>query len=479
MIGEVRRGPGWRPREDHRYQSPISLEKLRSANLNYVRRRTFTSRSAPYAYVMSCSTQGGGTTRTTPWPVQTHVIGTCRTWTHSWRPCRGTSLRPRPCHPARGRERQGQDTPRGGLEEVLPHGPCVGRPHTTMWGTSPPWQGECHHIHIFGRDLLNAYRQWPVTQRHVPPHGLWSDAVVPHGNVLWSRSVSLELQLRGRSSPGCSCSSWGATTWTASIAWSTPSKPTNHAFHAFSDFFHIVGLRIKQSKAQPPGRQHVLQGVDVHIDSTGVTLSPTPRRVQKLRHAISQALQHDCLTPSEAGRLAGKLSFLTQAVFGAVGRSAMQPLYARSHDTSTFDDQSLFVGLTSALKALHCMLVQDQLQAVIFANAYVRTGETIPKPATSPLTPCFRHTPGMTTAGDTWVRIGSKLWYCHRTTPNSVLRQSPPGRARPCQTPPSWLAFIDNTAGEAALKKGYGKESGVQGQRRGRHLQRRPLQSSS
>ena len=77
----------------------------------------------------------------------------------------------------------------------------------------------------------------------------------------------------------------------------------------------------------------------------GVTLSPTARRVQKLQHAIRQALLNDCLTPREASRLAGKLAFLTQAVFGSVGRSAIQPIYARSHDTSAENDDTLSSGL--------------------------------------------------------------------------------------------------------------------------------------
>ena len=79
-----------------------------------------------------------------------------------------------------------------------------------------------------------------------------------------------------------------------------------------------------------------------------------------------------------------------QAVFGAVGRSAMQPIYARSHNMTTSDDHGLSLGLRSAMQALHRMLdnirprfilnvVQAELQAVIFADAYVKTGERLHK----------------------------------------------------------------------------------------------------
>ena len=119
------------------------------------------------------------------------------------------------------------------------------------------------------------------------------------------------------------------------------AEHSDSAFHAFSEFFHVLGFRVKDSKAQPPASRHVLQGVEVHVQQDGVELSPTPRRVAKLRHATAQALESNSLTPPEAGRLAGRLSFLTQAVFGTVGRSALQPVYARSHNTQTDDDQSL------------------------------------------------------------------------------------------------------------------------------------------
>ena len=67
------------------------------------------------------------------------------------------------------------------------------------------------------------------------------------------------------------------------------------AFHAFSDFFQVLGLRVKDSKEQPPERRHVLQRDDVRSD--GVALSP---RVAKLRHAIARALDDNSLAPRDA-----------------------------------------------------------------------------------------------------------------------------------------------------------------------------------
>ena len=151
-----------------------------------------------------------------------------------------------------------------------------------------------------------------------------------------------------------------------------------------------------------------------------------PRRVAKLRHAIAQALESNSLTPPEAGRLAGKLSFLTQAVFGAVGRSALQPVYARSHNTQTDDDQSLSAGLRSALYALTHILndikprflpnvVPPVLQAVIFADERLHKAGHVPHDL--PLPAHVRDDNG-------WgyvVRIGEVVYFDHGTTPRSVL----------------------------------------------------------
>ena len=174
------------------------------------------------------------------------------------------------------------------------------------------------------------------------------------------------------------------------------AEHAHNAFHAFSDLFGILGLRVKESKAQPPQRQHVLQGVDVHVRDDGVTLSPTTRRVKKLQHAIRQALTNDCLTPREASRLAGKLAFLTQAVLGSVGRSAMQPLYARSHDTTAENDDTLSEELRSSLKAVQHMLLSVTPRFIPYM-VEERLSDT--RQGTSLATCPYHRTSGTTTAG--------------------------------------------------------------------------------
>ena len=53
-----------------------------------------------------------------------------------------------------------------------------------------------------------------------------------------------------------------------------------------------------------------------------------------------------------ASKLAGRLTFFSQSVFGCCGRTAVKPLYARAADTAALSDDALSVGLRAALKAL-------------------------------------------------------------------------------------------------------------------------------
>ena len=52
MLGELRRGPGWRDRDDNRYETPSTIERLGHDNLEYVRWKTPTPRPGPHDNVM-------------------------------------------------------------------------------------------------------------------------------------------------------------------------------------------------------------------------------------------------------------------------------------------------------------------------------------------------------------------------------------------------------------------------------------------
>ena len=120
------------------------------------------------------------------------------------------------------------------------------------------------------------------------------------------------------------------------------------AFQAFDDLFGLLGLQVKPSKAQPPADHGVL----FRICPEGVKLSPTPERVATVRASEAAALDSNTLTPAAAEKLAGRLAFLTQAVFGKLGRAALAPIYARAHDPAVDATASLNGGLAAALRAV-------------------------------------------------------------------------------------------------------------------------------
>ena len=115
-----------------------------------------------------------------------------------------------------------------------------------------------------------------LCQRHLSPHTPWADAVVPYGHVLWSRSVSVELQPCGGRLAAAPQLVVGGH-YVDDFNGLEYAEHADNAFHAFSDLFHILGLRVQESKAQPPQRRHVLQGVDVYVQAQGFTLSPSRR----------------------------------------------------------------------------------------------------------------------------------------------------------------------------------------------------------
>ena len=227
------------------------------------------------------------------------------------------------------------------------------------------------------------------------------------------------------------------------------------------------------------------------------------RDAESNSQALGNALRDNTLTPAAASRLAGKLAFLTQATFGAVGKAALQPLYSRSHDTSpnTTDELSdggperhprHAAGHPAAILAVPSSgdgpggdlcgrLRQDREQE--YKAGHIPAGTPLPRHARDD--------------------NGWGLW-CELL----LLREDDQEGARPADVqdalnlfaqlmavfllagrlPREWVAFIDNTAGEAALRKGYGMlsvfwntaarrgQTRVQGQRRRRRVAGGPHQ---
>ena len=195
-------------------------------------------------------------------------------------------------------------------------------------------------LHIYGHDLLNAYRQWPVRE----PAQCGTFLATTAGMTLWFHNAM--------------CFGAAASVWNfnraadalqqllRSLLWQTSghyvddfnaieaASTAQSTFETFADMFDTLGLRTKPSKAQAPAVRHVIQGVLFELMADGVRLAPTPERLQKMLQAIQTAIETDTLSPFNAQKMAGRLSFLTQSVFGNLAKAAIKPVYSRANDSA-------------------------------------------------------------------------------------------------------------------------------------------------
>ena len=118
----------------------------------------------------------------------------------------------------------------------------------------------------------------------------------------------------------------------------------------------------------------------------------TAKRTQRILEQIDGALKGDRLSPDAASRLAGRLTFLSQSTFGATGRAAIKPLYSRAADTAANSEDTLSVGLRSALMALRRLVASSRPRLVpwpgrvrgpfpvLYADAFFLDGDLRKKP---------------------------------------------------------------------------------------------------
>ena len=131
-------------------------------------------------------------------------------------------------------------------------------------------------LHLYGHDLLNAYRQWPVRE----PAQCGTFLPTTDGVTLWFHNAM--------------CFGAAASVWNfnraadalqqllRTLLWQTighyvddfngieAALTAMSAHESFADLFYILGLRTKPSKAQEPADRHTVQGVDVELTPEGV-----------------------------------------------------------------------------------------------------------------------------------------------------------------------------------------------------------------
>ena len=510
IMSKVRPGPGWRKRTDGRYNDPEHIDEVCRRNRQYVCSRLQRPTPSKYAEQLleelvdeqRLGRVVGPLRAPADWPCKTvalpNISGCDVLLDPPGRPVPGSGVFPDRCR----RTKQGTSSSGGGR--------TGGAPVTT-----PQWRRTTYTDHTvgdfvdlarrmaeedtdllaFGHDMLNAYRQWPVRR----PEHCATFLPTAAGVTLWMHMAM--------------CFGAAASVWNFNRAGDAVQLVVralvfllgghyvddfnvvdfgglaDSAFDTFGGLFGDLGLQTKPSKAQPPARDQVIQGVCVRLGETGVTVQPTQRRVAKLQTMIQEILDTGVLDPTAAQRLSGKLGFLTQAVFGAVGRAAIQPIH-KSAAQPALMETNLTPKLVDALMASAALLENIRprfipysgpkpAQATIFADAFfvdhgrrVKAGH-VPEDA-------GRHRQQRRRNG--WgyvVQIGDQVFYDFGEEPPwfldvfaerkafiyalEILAQVLALAAFAAKLPPLWTAYIDNIAGQCALTKGYGNHGAVNG----------------
>eukprot|EP00971_Amphidinium_carterae_P045845 901891-Amphidinium_carterae.1 len=101
------------------------------------------------------------------------------------------------------------------------------------------------------------------------------------------------------------------------------------------DFLRLLGTPFASHKAQPMTSEIDFLGVTTDLsratDGGFVLCWPRQRLLEKVRDLIADAITRDSLTPAQAAKIRGILTFTSHAMSGKVGRAAMGPIKQRQY----------------------------------------------------------------------------------------------------------------------------------------------------
>ena len=115
-----------------------------------------------------------------------------------------------------------------------------------------------------------------------------------------------------------------------------------------------------------------------------IEVAPLDERRKKLAVEIFRVLEEKLLLPQQAGKLAGKATFLNRTLMGRVGRAAVKALYARQHAPCRIKwlspelEAALWALLDIVVKAKPRtidMINKEWKRTVVYADAFVKVGE--------------------------------------------------------------------------------------------------------
>lgn len=119
-----------------------------------------------------------------------------------------------------------------------------------------------------------------------------------------------------------------------------------------------LGLPLAPAKHKAAAPSNVALGVQVDLsavtnsDFPSVAFTPVPTACKYVIDALLLAKSSNCLRPALASRLFGKLSWITSAIGGKIGRAALQPLMQRAHRDTTHEWSEALDRMLDFLTAL-------------------------------------------------------------------------------------------------------------------------------
>ena len=260
----------------------------------------------------------------------------------------------------------------------------------------------------------------------------------------------------------------------------------------FADLNKATGFRMKLPKAVGPAPEVPLLGTQLRLSAEAAVCAPKSSRLRKVSGLIARAIDSDTLTPEQAGSLAGKVSFLTGTCHGRVGRAACRPLFARQHQQGGLS--ALSPALRASLPALADILATAPPRwiplgpdargvPILYADACFSAGERECRPGQPGTWPDAWSPAAAPCLANSWGFVlfppgpGAQPLYAAGSVPPELLARFATRKAfiflleAIAQCLPLWAlwpllrlpywAFVDNTAAQHALTKGYSRNPGA------------------
>ena len=403
-VGEQHPGPGWLPRLDEVYNHPIQLQTFATLNEHYIHGKLRKGLVDPHWKTMLqeleeeklCGRVQGPFAAPSTWP-----CNTIAPQGHQLLPVPSGPIYPSVCFSVvqSDKIRRCEDLRRSFHNQTISATQTPTHHNVDVYVDAIRSMGQqSQQPTLWSHDLDSAYRQFPVRNQAFSYTILFTD----HGPTLWRH---------GALAFGATSSVWAFNRaadclmflsrkllltnlfhYVDDYAAVEDSTVAKSGFETFTEMSSILGLRTKPKKACPPALKQTLLGVDFEIQGDGLQLLPCPDRVLRIQGQVQGILDTDQLSPTEAQKLAGRLVFLQTTVFGQVGKTALQSIYARASSLSTDTDggDKLNTGLRSALQNISRLLqvikprwipfASKAPQSLIYTDAFFELGGQKMKP---------------------------------------------------------------------------------------------------